>query len=295
MGSIGQKHWKFFSEARADVFAVSKRPTVTPNFFLTLEDAFESITPDLVIICNETNQHSGTLKKIFSFPGSFKVLIEKPVFKNYEDLKVPPKRVFVAYQLRLHPLIKRLQTELQGQRILNCAFYVGQHLPQWRPGRDYSKIYSSSKKSGGGVLRDLSHELDLAFFLTGEFKSLVANGGKVSKLEIDSDDSFNILSINEKCSQVNIQMNYLNRVAERFILINTDEQTYKLNLANGFLMAENQQLQVETNKFIAYENQVKYILADNFSELCTFEEGLHILKVIDAAEKSTLEKKWISL
>ena len=38
-------------------------------------------------------------------------------------------------------------------------------LPDWRKNIAYSKSYSSIKKQGGGVLLDLSHELDYATYL----------------------------------------------------------------------------------------------------------------------------------
>ena len=38
---------------------------------------------------------------------------------------------------------------------------VGQYLPNWRADKNYSKSVSAKKDLGGGVLLELSHELEL--------------------------------------------------------------------------------------------------------------------------------------
>ena len=40
----------------------------------------------------------------------------------------------------------------------------------WRPKQDYHTSYSAYKNKGGGVLLDLSHELDYATWIFGSLK-----------------------------------------------------------------------------------------------------------------------------
>ena len=51
--------------------------------------------------------------------------------------------------------------------------YAGQCLPTWRPESDYKNTYSAKSEKGGGVLRDLSHEIDLCLSLVGLIKIIV--------------------------------------------------------------------------------------------------------------------------
>ena len=122
-------------------------------------------------------------------------------------------RVFVAYNFRFHPVLNYLRKELKDQQVISTNIYCGQYLPGWRPNTDYRKCYSSSKKEGGGVLRDLSHEIDYAIWLFGEYEKLTAIGGKYSSLEIDSEDCISILLKMEKCNIVNITLNYLDKIS----------------------------------------------------------------------------------
>jgi len=109
------------------------------------------------ITCN----HYNSFMELNESGYSGKLLIEKPVF--LEPCPIPQsgfEKVFVAYNLRFHPVIQKLHEFVKGKEVYSIQAYVGQYLPDWRPGTDYSKCYSASKAQGGGVLRDLSHELD---------------------------------------------------------------------------------------------------------------------------------------
>ena len=48
------------------------------------------------------------------------------------------------------------------------------NLPTWRKG-DYTKSVSAKKKYGGGVINELSHELDLMLYLFGKPKQSSTN------------------------------------------------------------------------------------------------------------------------
>ena len=66
---------------------------------------------------------------------------------------------------------------------------VGQHLPNWRVGSDYRKTVSAQKILGGGVLLELSHEIDYLLWLFGPVEWVKAHISKQSDLDIDVEDS----------------------------------------------------------------------------------------------------------
>ena len=102
-----------------------------------------------------------------------------------------------------------------NEKILSAHAHVGEWLPGWRPGRDYRDSNSAKKSDGGGVLRDLSHEIDYVLWLFGACRQLVAVAGHSSSLEIDSEDQASLLMKMESDSTVYVHLNYLDRPARR--------------------------------------------------------------------------------
>ena len=52
---------------------------------------------------------------------------------------------------------------------MSTTVLCGSYLPSWRKNIIYNKSYSSDKKKGGGVLLDLSHEIDYITWILGSF------------------------------------------------------------------------------------------------------------------------------
>ncbi len=147
------------------------------------------------------------------------------------------------------------------------------------------------------MLRDLSHELDYLNWLLGGWKVLVALGGHFSHLEIESDDVFSLLMQTERCPVVTVQLNYLDRIGRRELLINTDLHTYKADLVKGILQVDGEVEIFKVNIDDTYWLQHETILAengDNTRYLCSLDEGLEVMRMIEAVEKSAKEKAWIA-
>ncbi len=171
--------------------------------------------------------------------------------------------------------------------------YCGQYLPDWRPGTDYRECYSANKNEGGGVLRDLSHELDYVNWITGGWKSITAVGGQYSDLEIDSDDVFCLLMVSELCPAVSLQVNYIDRKPKRDMIINFDTFTLKADLINNVLEIQDEQVSEYVDRNETYISMHKALIKNESTSACTFHQGLEVLGLIEAAEESTEKKIWI--
>ena len=293
-GSIGQRHVSILREMGQKVHVFSRRKLQEEEYYQNLEAAVSRIEPEYVVIANETSEHESTLKKVLSFEIP-KILVEKPLFStSIENLPENPKsQVCVAYNLRFHPLLQHLFSEIKEQSIISVQVYVGQYLPDWRPQQDYRKSYSVSRAQGGGVLRDLSHELDYINWLFGPWQAISALGGHYSSLAGDSDDVFCLLLKMERCPAVSLQMNYLDRCGRREITINTDEHTYHLDLVKQeYKKDQEASILFSSERDETYRNQHTDMLNNNGKLCCSLQEGLDVLRMIDAAEKSAETETW---
>jgi predicted dehydrogenase len=295
-GSIGTRHTKILSSLGCRVSIVSKRKLNRERCYKNIKEAIDKERPEYIVIANKTSEHISKLIEINELGFKGPILIEKPLSSHYSN--IPDgifNNVFVAYNLRFNPLIKRLFEEIQGEYIISAQAYVGQYLPDWRPKRDYRESYSANKIEGGGVLRDLSHELDIISWLLGGWKYVTAIGGHFSKLEIDSDDVFGLLLEMNKCLLSSIQLNYLDRATRRDIIINTDNHVFRVDLINKLFQKDNDEFSLEFDENYSYRMQHKAIMENNDEFLCNFESGKNIMSLIDAAEKSAYAKNniWI--
>lgn len=293
-GSIGARHARLLAELGCATAVLSHRQIDFPAAYTNLASALSGHQPDYVVIANPTSQHHEALSELASADFCGRVLIEKPLFDLLQPLPGSNFRsVSVAYNLRFHPVITRLREILADQTVLSVQAYVGQYLPDWRPGTDYRQSYSASAARGGGVLRDLSHELDYLGWLLGDWKAIAALGGHVSSLEIDSDDLFVLLMQSQRCPVVTIQVSYLDRVARRCVVVNTQEHTIEADMVNGTLTIDGVTEALVVERDYTYREMHRAVLNEDLSVLCRIEEGLATLQLIEAAEDANRKKKWI--
>ena len=66
-------------------------------------------------------------------------------------------------------------------------------MPDWRPKSDYRESVSAQKKLGGGVLLELSHEIDYIQWIFGTIRCVTAIVSRQSDLDIDVEDTASLL------------------------------------------------------------------------------------------------------
>lgn len=294
-GSISTRHANILKGMGRSVHVVSKRDVKDFPCYKSTKEALQSKDFDYVIIANDTSNHYKSFIELNELGYSGKILIEKPIFS--EPRPIPQsytENVFVAYNLRFHPIIQKLKELLNGKKIYSIQAYVGQYLPDWRPGTDYTRSYSASKAQGGGVLRDLSHELDYINWIAGGWKRVAAIGGKFSNLQIDSDDVFALLLEMENCPVASVQMNYLDRKSRREIILNMKDHSIKADLILNTLEIDGEISEFKVVRNLTYIMQHNAILNRDYSTACTLKQGMDVLNLIHAAESATEKRIWIS-
>lgn len=293
-GSIGARHARLLAEAGCEVAVVSARAIDFPRAYTDLETALRQQRPDYVVIANETSRHHDMLARLAAAGHEGQVLVEKPLFDHVRP--VPTHRfadLRVAYNLRFHPVIQQLHEELAGQDVISAQAYVGQYLPEWRPGTDYRSCYSASAERGGGVLLDLSHDLDYLGWMLGRWVRVAAIGGQLSKLEITSDDTFVLLAQAERCPAVTVQLNYLDRRGRRRLVVNTADHTYEADLVRNVLVVDREEKAFTVERDTTYRAMHKALLDGNGAQACSLDEALRTMSLIEAARAAAAQGQWV--
>jgi len=131
------------------------------------------------------------------------LFVEKPLSHSQAGVEELTRAVeeralvcLVGYQLRFHPgfrLLAELVSDGAVGTVLAAHFEFGEHLPGWHPWEDYHEAGAGRADQGGGVVLAQIHDLDLAYALFGVPRRVFAVGGKRSSLEIDVEDTIDIL------------------------------------------------------------------------------------------------------
>jgi predicted dehydrogenase len=153
------------------------------------------------IIANPASLHLETARQLAE--KKIPLFIEKPFshstagLSEFVDLcDETGTELMIGYNLRFSPSLQKFRQLLSegavGQ-ILSVRSEVGQFLPSWRPTQDYRLTVSAQKKLGGGVLLELSHEIDYLVWLFGNVESVTGIACRQSDLEIDVEDMAQLL------------------------------------------------------------------------------------------------------
>jgi predicted dehydrogenase len=293
-GSIGSRHAEVLSGLGHDIAFVSSRTDLDARAFPSLELALSSFHPRYVVIANETALHAGTVGELAASGFDGIVLVEKPLATPESLLATASfSSLGVAYNLRFHPLMSALAHELRERTVLTVEVYAGQHLTTWRPGRDARTQYSGSASRGGGVLRDLSHELDYLGVLLGRCGGVFARGGRLSNLTADSDDAWGIVAQYERAEVVSIQLNYLDTQTRRRLVINTGSATIEADFVSSTLRVDDTIENLETARNTSYVAMHQAMLHDNGAGVASAADAARTDALIATIEHSAATSSWI--
>lgn len=284
-GSIGARHAEILKKMGLSVSVVSSRNDVPHPVYKNIDLLFDADIPDYIIISNATEYHYSTYQELNRLRFKGLLLIEKPVFGEYDSAeKYCP--TFVAYQLRFHPVLQEMYRICENQQFIACNIYSGSYLPAWRPGQDY-KMVTSSSGSDGGVLRELSHEWDYLFWLGGRWESVSAITGHYSTLEIQRDDVTGVLIQTKRCPLATVQLNYLDRIGRREIIMILEKTTVHADLIKNTLLVNGKKKIYSVDRNDTFRAMHEAILEGNHEQVCSLKEGLEILKFVNSAEHSS--------
>ena len=289
-GSIGKRHHDILSNLIGSdkIDVVSKQELPHISAYTALANVPDLNMYDYIVIASETHLHYEQLSYLCNKVTNKIILVEKPLYDIQHDKTDCTNTVLTAYNMRFHPVILKLHELIQEKPIYATHIYCGSYLPRWRPEQDYSKGYSADHTRGGGVLRDLSHELDYISHLFGSMDTLETINSQISDLNISSDDIFTMIGTTKKKTIVNLSLDYISKLHRRKVLIHTQDESIEADLINNTIEVQNKSGDTEHFSFpeadrdYTYIQMHKAILESDYTPFCTYEEGLSITNLINA-------------
>lgn len=298
LGSIAKRHLKNVCSClneRGDTFEIDLyRSSLKPlpsdimplvsHEFLFSEPIQKNY--DIVFVTNPTSLHYDTLKKFKSHTHSF--FIEKPVFDSthvdesiFNELK--DVVCYVACPLRYNPVLQYIRKHINLEEVISARAISSSYLPDWRPGQDYRQCYSAHKDMGGGVGIDLIHEWDYLTFFFGFPLVSYCIHGKISNLEIDSDD-IAIYIARTATTSMELHLDYFGRKQIRTLELFMPDDSILCDILGGTVTyrksGENIHFNAERNSFqMAEIEHFLDIIAHKIPNDSTMEHAYKTLKL----------------
>ena len=141
--------------------------------------------------------------------------------------------------------------------------------------------------AGGGVLLDLSHELDYVQWFCGKIIPEYVCNEKISDLEIDSDDLLLLSGRTESGAHVHISLNYFTRKPVRQFIIDGEGISIHADLIiNRAVVHEDgdshEYSWPELQRNSIYQAEHEAVLSRKTASACTYEEGIETMRLIDS-------------
>ena len=290
-GSIGRRHLRNLRTLGAtNIIAfdtqAERRAEVADSLGVeTIDDlaAAWKCSPDVCLITAPTSLHM-QLAGAAAERGCH-LFIEKPLSHSWENVEallgIVAKQglvTLVGCNLRFHPglrTVKNLVAENAVGRVVAARVEVGQYLPDWHPWEDYRRSYSARRELGGGVILDAIHEIDYIRWLLGEVAEVVCCAGKLSALEIDTEDTAAILLRFKNGAFGEVHLDYVQRAYSRSCQIIGEEGTIHWDYAGG----EVRHYSAHAKRWTVFANPDGWEVNQMY-----VDEMAHFLRCLDGAE-----------
>jgi len=317
LGSIGKRHLRIARTLHpsADIRVLRHQeslliPEYADGIFSRMEHAL-AFAPELAVIASPATRHISAALPLAD--AGVHLLIEKPLSASPEGvstlLETSHKRgvvLTVGYNLRFSPSLQRFRDLLRKGvigRVLSFRCETGQYLPFWRPATDYRYSVSALRELGGGVLLELSHELDYLRWLFGEVDWVRATLGRQSTLEINVEDTAHLIlgfmpAADESRLIGTLNMDFVRHDTTRMCTVIGEKGSLRWNGLTGLVeqfkdsehgwtkLFEYQQQQGDS--YLAEWHHFLNCINGSVTPMITGEDALHVLDIIEAARRSSV-------
>jgi predicted dehydrogenase len=267
--------------------------------FGTIEELIDAIEIDFVIVSSPASHH--IVHSIPFVESKIPVLIEKPLAMNLGEVeKLINLRdkvngiASVAYCLRYSGVLIELHKLIKSKKIgkiHHASIHVGQDLKDWRPDTAIEKSVSANKKLGGGVLNELSHEMDYMIWLMGEVEPLFSRLNYNQRYAMEVEDMADVILQTSNKTLITLHLDFLQQTPQRYCQLITERGRFDINLLDQTIHKyENSSVSCiydnskedANNKYIAMiDDFIRNINGQN-NHCVTLEEAQETMELIQA-------------
>ena len=319
LGSIGRRHVRILKELRPQLEITLVRSgqgqkwpeeQLAERIVKTSAEAI-AVGAQAAIVCSPAPFHVPQAQEWLK--EGRPLLIEKPlshVTAKLSELatlaKVLNVPVLVGYVLRYDLAAQHFYHVLQSKELgdlLYVRIECGSYLPDWRPAQDYRESASARESLGGGVLLELSHELDYANWFFGPFVEVQASVQYSKTLEIETEDGADLLFYNSVGLPVSVHLDFYRRVSARQCRVQTtqgelvwDALAQKVGWTKAVGEVTEQYFsQARDDLFVRQLEHFFDCIENHTPPRISLQDGVEVLKIIEKVKQSHLLGEKVTL
>jgi len=321
-GSVGKRHARNLAaegcqialmEPREDRRAELAAEIQLVGNHATLETAIGARRYDGAVIASPPSFH--VVQGRACLAAGLPLFLEKPVSPRLADAQALKQAaaasgtpLLLGYTWRWWPPFESVRRHLTAETIgvlRHVKFILAAHLADWHPYERYQDFFMASTALGGGALLDESHWIDLLLWFFGQPRDVMARVEKISGLDIDTDDNVDMLIGYESGLRVSMHLDLYGRPHEKFVQFSGEKGTMRWSEAPNEVATwttDSSAWARETfdcqrnDMFVAAIREYLSLLSGRTYPLtCTLDDGIAVLRVIEAARLSHAEGRRIAL
>ena len=305
-GHIAQRHLNVIRDLKPDcrIVILTRRSADkiynhTNVLALNCLEDFLQTHPTHILVSTAASDHAEFIDRLSDTNST--ILIEKPIAANLVQAKrikdahqEKRSNIFVGYNLRFMASYQTLKEHLRSENfghLMAVHSLVGHSLEYWRPDRDLSSVPSSHKSSGGGVLRELSHEIDLLFNLLGTpfFKKLTVANLKFKNFDVEDTAILQMAFNIDGVALASLHLDFIRQDRTRCSQFVGSNQTLVWDLLSGTITAKSNSksevICVAHNDIeTSYTRMWKALFEDDFRLFCTVDEAISVIQHVEDME-----------
>lgn len=302
-GSIANKHLSIIEKLypKTNIYIVTKRDLKLKHKTYKNLTSLKNKDLDAIFITSPSNEHFRVLSLFYRKNINF--FVEKPIFDKNKDIKSVLKHfsrqnapvLQVGYVFRHDDLFLKFKSMCDSNligKVIRVEIYAGSDLSLWRPNSRLKDSISLSKDKGGGVLLELSHEIDYCLWLFGDLKLEFSNLNRSGMFHSKVEDTADLYLSSKKKVNISIHLNFWQKNSERYCKVYGTKGSLVLDILGREINLNNK----KTNKSIvfksklsdAYKKQItNFFYSINHSKKSSISLS-DSLKVLDIIEKAKL-------
>lgn len=272
-----------------------------------LKNIYPKSKKSIAVICSAASNH--VADAVVLARKGFNIFLEKPLTTH--DIKINKLikicndnklKTLVGYNMRFTNRIKSIFNIIKNRKygaIKEIDICVETDFRKWRKGLNYKDSVSFNKDLGGGVINELSHEIDYLYLLFGKPSKVMVNNNTIK------DSQYNIethiiatFEYSKNMPIVRMNLNMISTKEKRYCKIYFEKSTIEVNHIMNSLMiktGKQEKLKIFKDKindsYVRELNDLIKSIENNTTSKLTIEECKNTQFIINAMQKSLKSNK----